>query len=326
MKQKNSESIKGIGSLIPKKKVAKIYFPTNNSALDQQDKTELNRLCQIFNVVLPQKKVPQLLVAVGNADHRGNKSYNLRLSKQRAMRVAEYIQRMSPGAYVLWRALGEINANQSDFFGLGLGYVLDLSAPNVSKQQLADERRVDVFYGQLPPIRIGIGGKLPPPIPDIVDDAIRIVKTKKASHPNQTERLLCYLNKIKQKATPKNDRYWSFKDIESCRHYVYPGGQFDILGFIKVEAELNRRAKSARGFLKENVASKKGDNAKFESLLLLDQTIYQSYQKVVAKLGSNQFGGDMLKYYRYMKDILLGLIKDTDTLYSCIKFKLTILP
>lgn len=326
MKQKNSESIKGVGSLIPKKNVARIYFPTNRSDLDQQDITELNRLCQIFNTVLPLKKQPQLFLAVGNADHRGNKSYNLSLSKQRAIRVAEYIQRMSPGAYVLWRALGEINASQFDFFDLGLGYALDLNAPNVSKQQLAEERRVDVFYGQLPPIRIGIGGTLPPPIPEIVDDAIRIVKAKKASHPNQTERLLCYLNKIKQKATPKNDRYWSFEIIDSCRHHVYPGGHFDIRGFLKVEAELNRRALSARGFLKEKVASKNDDNAKFNSLLELDQTIFQSYQKLASKLGSNQFGGDMLPYYRIMKDELLKLIGDADTLYSCIKFKPTILP
>jgi len=326
MKQKNSKSIDRISDLIPKTKVAQIYFPTNISTLDQQDRSELNRLCRFFNTVLPQKKAPQLLLAVGNTDHRGKKSYNLRLSKQRAMRVAEYIQRMSPGAYVLWRALGEINARQLDFFGLGLGYMLDLPAPHISQRQLAEERRVDVFYGQIPPIRIGIGGTLPPPIPEIVDDAVRIVNARKTSHPNQTERLLCYLKKLKLKTTPKNDRYWSFEDIESCRHFVYPDGNFDIRGFIKVEAELNRRAKSARGFLKEDVASKKDDNGKFQALLRMDKTIYQSYSKVVAKLGHNQFGGDMLPYYRYMKDILLGLIDDSDTLYSCIKFKPTILP
>lgn len=258
-----------------------------------------------------------MLMAVGNADHRGSDELNLRLSRQRALAVGRYLHRALPEACVLWRALGEKYATQPETGD-------DVIPP----AQLAQERRVDVFYGKIDRFNFDEGSVVTAPsASQIAKDAERIVRARKSTHPNQSSRLLCYLKKLQLSPTSKNDHYWAMSDFEACQSYAYPGGKFSPQGLKRAAQELRKRARSGRSFLRTSVDMRQGDDAKFRALLDLDQTIYQSYAKVVQKLTFGNFGGErMFPYYAALKNTLLKMIADKETLYSCIEFKPTILP
>lgn len=309
IKEKPSWSIRSTHELKPKTKVSQVFFPTNKDDIDGKDKLVLNNLCSIIHQGCPKKRYIAGLIAVGNTDHRGRKDYNLKLSKRRALKVSNYLKSKLPEALIFWRAIGETHARQPD-----LGDI------QISQQQLAQERRVDIFYGKID-LDFDKGGVVTvPSTVDIAEDAIRIISAKKFSYPNQAKRLLCYLKKLQSTPTPKNDSYWSMSDFEACQSYAYPNGRFSLKGLRQASAKLRERTKSARHFLQAEVGLKNNDNAKFDALLRMDQTIYQSYSKVAAKLSFSSLGGEsMFPYFVAVKNTLLNLCEDSETLYSCIE-------
>ncbi|UJF17476.1 OmpA family protein [Vibrio sp. SS-MA-C1-2] len=63
-----------------------IFFELNQAELDQQDKQQLNRY------VAELKKYPESsIMVIGYADARGDRSYNDKLSLQRATHVGQYL-------------------------------------------------------------------------------------------------------------------------------------------------------------------------------------------------------------------------------------------
>ncbi len=183
---------------------------------------------------------------------------------------------------------------------------------------MAEDRRVDIIYAKY---QIIIGEDIDvviPKIDDVIDDLKRIVTGKKLKFPNQTRRLLCWLEKLKGKSTVENDSYWSYGDWLACWKIAYKHGKFSPLGIEEAGIELRKRRKSARKFLKLKVALKKTDEQKFQQLLLLDTTIFNSVQKVADRLDSSGIE-QIFPYWIVVRSDLAKAINNPKTLYSCIE-------
>lgn len=110
--------------------VAQIYFPTNVSLLDDQDKKTLDALFSAYSIGLLASR-PVVFRYFGNADYRASERYNHRLGKARAQAVKQYLdQRFSTFSSYLSvaKSRGERFATHSR----------DVDV-------LASDRRVDVF-------------------------------------------------------------------------------------------------------------------------------------------------------------------------------------
>ena len=173
---------------------------------------------------------------------------------------------------------------------------------------------VDIIYAKY---RIIIGDDIDVVIPkldDVIDDAKRIVSGKKTSHPNQSKRLLCYLNKLKGTATAKNDGYWSYGDWLAGWKAAYKNGRYNQEEAAK---DLKKRRRSARKFLQLEVALRNTDEQKFQRLILLDTTIFNSYQKVADRLRRSGIE-KVFPYWIAVKNTLVDMLADRESLYSCI--------
>ena len=260
-------------------RVAYIYFQTNSYHLDQDDRTALNNLDSVLRNIASETGYGAILLAVGSADHRGEAGYNLRLAARRALAVEKYLKaKKTPGLIVLARTLGEAFAQQPDL------------CRGVAQQQMAEDRRVEVIYAKY---KIIIGDDVDviiTPLPKVIEDAKRVISEKKSIHPNQCKRLQCYITKLEQPANVKNDSYWSYGDWLACWKYAFVNGKFTEAGLRRGAKEIMKRRKSAREFLRKNVATTSKDDAKFTQLLLLDKTIFDSWQKVADRLASSATG------------------------------------
>lgn len=134
--------------------VGQLYFPTDIAVLDSQDLAELSKLQRPFSVLLIGRRVH--FWCVGHADHRFRWNHNKELAGRRANSVKEILDqlfrdmRFYSGAALTSR--GEMEAN----------------FPAPSSQQMASDRRVDLFSSTLPnrpPIELPmlqIVGRFPP--------------------------------------------------------------------------------------------------------------------------------------------------------------------
>lgn len=123
--------------------VSQIYFPTNKSELDDQDKEALNLLYKVYSVGLLGPK-RQKFVFIGNADHRGKKKYNRWLALNRATSVKTYID----------RKVGQASSYISQAYSRGEKNARYTWMP----MEMAMDRRVDVFA----PYRVQTHIKIPP--------------------------------------------------------------------------------------------------------------------------------------------------------------------
>jgi outer membrane protein OmpA-like peptidoglycan-associated protein len=308
IKQKESWSIGPGQPLRHQAKVAQIYFPTNGCQLDVNDRVALSKLCAAIKEDGSRTGYNAALLAVGSANHRGDDVCNLRLGAWRALSVKKYVKSNAPGVFVWARTVGEALAQQPDLCGA------------VSQQQLAEDRRVDLFYAKY---KIIIGEDVEivvPSLPDVIEDAVRIVSGKKSSYPNQTQRILCYLKKLKGRSTMKNDSYWSYGDWVDCEKYAHVNGRFTEAGLRRAAQELGKRRQSARRFLREKIATQDKGEDKFQQLLFLDRIIFDSWQKVADRLARS--GSDMFfPYWVAVKNQLVDMHRDPETLYSCIELR-----
>jgi outer membrane protein OmpA-like peptidoglycan-associated protein len=307
IKQKRSWAIGAAQTPQHRTRIAQIYFPTNGYRLDGNDRAALRSLCASIRKAASQTGHGAALLAVGAADHRGDATYNLRLAARRAISVRKYIKPKVPGVVIWARTVGEALAEQPDL------------CRAVSQQQLAEDRRVDVIYGKYK-IIIGDDAQIViPSLPKLIEEVTGIVSGKKSSYPNRCRRILCYLKKLKGKPSAKNDSYWSYGDWFACWKFAFVNGKFTEEGFRKAAQELRKRRKSARQFLRENVATKEKADDKFQQLAFLDKIIFDSWQKVADRLKSS--GSEKgFPYWVAVKNQIIDMNKDPETLYSCLQF------
>lgn len=107
------------------KLVAQIYFPTDRSNLDSQDKDELDKLAAYYAIVMRANAMVDMTFE-GHADYRHTEKHNRQLSLERAYSVKSYIDAQFGGP----------TKYSSKAKGLG---------ESESGDDLAQDRRVDVF-------------------------------------------------------------------------------------------------------------------------------------------------------------------------------------
>jgi outer membrane protein OmpA-like peptidoglycan-associated protein len=283
--------------------VGQIYFATNSARLDSKDRESLDNLCGAIVASGCPRGEGAALFLVGEADHRGDPGYNWRLAAYRALAVKQYLKTKLPAAIIVGKSLGEMKATQPDQCG------------HVSQQRMAEERVVMIIYAKY---RIIIGDDLeimPPKIDDVIEDARRIVQANKAKLGNPGKRLLCYLTKLKPRPTAENDGYWTYGDWEAGWKAAYKSGKYrkeDAASFLR------KARRSARNFLKLEVALRRTDQQKLEQLLLLDRTIFNSVQKVADRL--RRSGSEKcFAYWIAIKNTLFDMMENELTLYHCIE-------
>ncbi len=136
--------------------IAQVHFATDGGQLDQQDTAELGKLVSPYSVLLLGCRVH--FWCIGHTDHRGDLDYNHGLGRQRADAVRMKLDAMFGNAMLYSAAsivsLGEVDAHW----------------PLPSNEQMAADRRVDVWSNRVPnrpPLRLPmqqIVGRLPPAI------------------------------------------------------------------------------------------------------------------------------------------------------------------
>lgn len=136
--------------------VGQIYFPTDGSELDGQDRAELAKLRSEFSTILLGRRVH--FWCVGHADERARMTYNRDLAQRRADVVKRHLDSFFHGARN-YSAAGSYSRGE-----------LEAHFPVPSQQQMASDRRVDVFTSllrQRPPLQldlISILGRRPPTV------------------------------------------------------------------------------------------------------------------------------------------------------------------
>lgn len=138
----------------PDGKLATVYFATDESTLDPQDKAQLINLFGRFAKLLfgPQKHRYSLnLKFIGYADYRGTEQHNLGLSQRRAECVAAYFDQL----------------NRSTRYSRGIVAMGESETPQnaTTSKGLNPFRRVDVFAKITPPL-------VTPPITTISNDTV----------------------------------------------------------------------------------------------------------------------------------------------------------
>ena len=131
------EGLPGHGNL-----VAQIYFPLNSDKLDSDDMRVLSSLAHRYQVLLMGQRIE--LTFVGNADHRGNASYNRQLGLRRARSTKDFVdQTIARDRYALYSSQDALSRGEQDAV-----------QGKASKADMALDRRVDIYANFLPKRRI----------------------------------------------------------------------------------------------------------------------------------------------------------------------------
>ncbi len=134
--------------------IAQVYFPFDSAALDAQDRAELRKLHHYSMLLMGCRRIHFRCVA--HTDHRGDLGYNHNLASRRARAVCEILDQMLGTSTYYSSSATSRGAEESQW-------------PLPSQQQMASDRRVDVFSSRLPSrvIRlreIGVQGR---PLPNV---------------------------------------------------------------------------------------------------------------------------------------------------------------
>lgn len=308
--QQKSWSISGACPLQPQQCVARLYFATNSASLDRGDYQAMNRLIQCIVARHGAGGAGAMFLVNGHADSRGASGHNDRLSQKRAMQVGRYLKSRLPGTVIYWQALGERYASQP----------LPLTSLLPDKL-LANERRVDVVYQSVERIEIPDGEQIfVPTAPIVVAEATQIAQRSASAHPERSRRILCYLKKLSEAATPVNDSYWLVSDLESGEHLAYAGKRFSQEGLRSAGRHLARIRRSARKFLVREFSDAATELEKWNALLRLDNSLFQCVRYILRRtLPFEGSGGESLfPYWIAIKNSLAALQSDPRSLYSCL--------
>lgn len=296
----------GSAGLRPQAVVARVCFEYERANLDADDRSALNDLAKAVTDDMRKTGGVAHLLVVGHTDHRGDPGYNLKLGASRALAVHRFLTKAAPGA-VVWRARtsGERRAAQPGLCG------------PVPESRMADDRRVDVVFGRVHAITGDDETVTIPDISSVVDEAIGMLKGVRGAYPNQADRLLCMLPKLKPARTPENDSYWHFQDFELAWRPSYGPSGFDPA---RAEKGLRKRRRSARQFLQRAVATESDKSVKLKRLLYLDEEIFQSWMKTGQKLAVLAGSSDekMYPYWLAVRETLRRAGENPQTLYSCV--------
>jgi hypothetical protein len=135
----------GVSQTGPWYPVARVHFPHDSFALDDQDKQMLGLLAAIYGVLLPTAPKQVEMAFIGMADPSGRPDYNLSLSRRRARAAADFFrQRLT--ASTERDSLKKVNIVADGTGESGIdsrGTALDAARP-------MRWRRVDI-YANLPP-------------------------------------------------------------------------------------------------------------------------------------------------------------------------------
>ena len=112
--------------------VAQIFFRFDRKDLDAQDRSVLDTMVQAFRIPLLGHRVE--LSFVGHADQRGSRRYNLQLGLERTRAVRQYLD----------ARLGRSRL-YSSWLAVSQGENLAAQGPGVTRQRMAEDRRVDVY-------------------------------------------------------------------------------------------------------------------------------------------------------------------------------------
>lgn len=305
IKQRQSWSA-GAAGLRPGSVVARIHFEYDRAHLDADDRRALGELAKAVKADMRETGGVAVLLVIGNTDHRGTPGYNMRLGARRALEVHGFVAKALPGAVVYRaRTAGELKAAQPGVCG------------SVPEGQMADDRRVDVKFQRITVIKGDDEVVTIPKLSDVVGDSIRIVKAAATKYPNQAERLLCMLPKLKDAPTTRNDSYWHFQDFEFCWRPSYGPSGFDPR---RAERALRERRRSARRFLLRSVAVETDAALRLKRLLYLDEQIFLSWMQTGKKLAVLAGSSDerLFPYWMAIRATLRSMWEDRRTLYSCV--------
>ncbi len=110
----------------PPSPIAQIYFPTDGSTLDNQDRCVLDKFCHEVTTLLSHGMTMTISIT-GGADQRGPEEHNVMLGARRAKSVKAYISEHTPRESKLSIQQHSIGEQVSD------------------RHHLAEERRVDIY-------------------------------------------------------------------------------------------------------------------------------------------------------------------------------------
>lgn len=279
-----SEAVSEPRRLVPNARNGVIYFDTNDHKLDAWDKIVLDNFCDAVKAYHKKHRGTPRISALGQTDHRASPGYNQTLSEQRAQNVIRFLHKRLPDAvYVLnpKKTLGRLGVGE-------LWAKQPRAGVRVSEADMAKDRCVEIYYDRIDPLHIrifkeGIRPDDVEKLKEYLDQGIRLAIKKKGAFPNQCQRIICYLKKLRQHPTGMNDNYWTYENFIECEQIAMKGG-YSKKKMNKAREKLYGMATSMRMRILADFSIANDEEEKFKKLLAIDREIFRSYAMVSKRI------------------------------------------